>query len=70
MERLSDTHKGMGFIAIPERASSRAEGITKGREEEMAGSFMTMISLDISPEKIAEKYQISPEEALRIANLK
>lgn len=60
----------MGFIATTERASGRAEGITKGREEEMARNFKMMISLDFSPEKIAEKYQISPEEVLRIANLK
>ena len=55
-------------IAETERTIGREEGRAEGRAEEIKTAIRHMLSFGISPEKIAEKYGITTENVLSVAN--
>lgn len=70
LEKLRDTQVGIKYAADKARAEAReralAEGRAEGRAEERESSIRIMLSLGIAPETIADKYEISLEDVLRL----
>ncbi len=50
------------------RAEGKAEGIEIGETKERLASIRFMLSLGISPEVIANQYEMTPEEVIRLSN--